>query len=277
MLFTFKIVLFSLDGPLEVRLHNLMNILDLCKIFKFDFRIIWIKTPSFDIDLSDIFSSEIFKGKLLRNLEEIKRSDNYFYNSKNDIQSILSKTIPYDLSSNIPNVINYDWLVIDNLQCKKCNMMPVKYMSDNSIKLQRLRNNYHSMTINSNIEGYLNLFKQIQKEKQLIGIYINDNTNLDSCIETIKRLPVQVNFFAVYNIDKLSDSQIRLFEVSLTKEFSDRITLVKLTESGKYILQSINLFCLSLCPTVMILNSMADSFIEEVGRIGDNINIFKLV
>jgi hypothetical protein len=85
-----------------------------------------------------------------------------------------------------------------------------------------------------------------------------------------------LNFYAVYNIDKLSESQIKLFEVSLTKEFSDRITLVRLTESGKYCLQAINLFCLPLCPTIMILNSMADSYIEEVCRIGENINIFKL-
>jgi hypothetical protein len=276
MFFTFEKVLFSIDGPLEVRLHNLMNILDICEVFKFDFRIIWKKTPEFDIDLSNIFITEIFKGKLLTNLDEIKRSNNYCYNSKNEIQTILSKTIPYNLSSNIPNINNYEWLVIDNLHCKKCNMMPEKYISNNSIKLQRLRNNYNTMKINSNIEGYINIFKQVQKEKQLIGIYINDNTNLDSYIETIQRLPVHLNFFAVYNIDKFSESQIKLFEISLAKEFSDRVTLVRLTESGKYCLQAINLFCLSLCPTIMILNSMADSFIEEVCRIGENINIFKL-
>jgi hypothetical protein len=277
MFFTFKKVLFSIDGPLEVRLHNLMNILDICEVFKFDFRIIWRKkTPKFDIDLSDIFITEIFKGKLLTNIDEIKRSNNYFYNPKHDIQMILSTTIPYHLSSNIPDIKNYEWLVIDNLHSKKCDMMPRKYISNNSLKLERLRNNYNKMKLNSNIEGYVNIFKQVQKEKQLIGIYINDNTNIDSYIDTIKRLPAHLNFFAVYNIDNFSESQIKLFEVSLTKEFSDRITLVKLTESGKYCLQAINLFCLSLCPTIMILNSMADGYIEEVCRIGEKINIFKL-
>lgn len=273
VLVSFDTILYVISGPLEARLNNLMNILLISELYNNDFRIIWCRTQSCRLSLSDIYVSGCFRGKLIEDVADVKKSDNYFYNPRLPLNMILSNTIPLNTVEKVreTNVVKtYDWLVIDNLNGSMMQIMQIKTMLPynlipHDIYTRKIKDLYASMTTNSNVEGYVNLFK---KKNLTSCVYIDDMNKLDEYDNIINEL-VDRNTSGVFVVigtnKKATNSQTdpddRNNKQVLHERYGGKITMIKDTQHG-YLL---NFMCARECKLICCLHDV-DEYIQEVAR-----------
>ena len=275
VLLSFKNMLFVVSGPLEARLNNVMNILFVCELYKCDFKILWKKTKSFQLDLSDICMNSFFKGKILTDDTDIKSlvKDDYYYNPKLPINVILANTIA--LSKNIDNIPTgtlhkmYDWLIIDNLNGKAINMLPDKLVPLDLYK-NKIKELYKHLILNSSIDGYYNMFKQMANEKKHIGVYVNEKDDINIYFKHMDKIPNSCSFFIVYADNAFTLDHMNNWTTEFQKRYGrDRCTLVKHREENKKIVNIVNFMCLQECELIILLHTI-DNYLREIVNISNN-------
>jgi hypothetical protein len=210
---------------------------------------------------------------LIEDVADVKKSDNYFYNPRLPLNMILSNTIPLNTVEKVreTNVVKtYDWLVIDNLNGSMMQIMQIKTMLPynlipHDIYTRKIKDLYASMTTNSNVEGYVNLFK---KKNLTSCVYIDDMNKLDEYDNIINEL-VDRNTSGVFVVigtnKKATNSQTdpddRNNKQVLHERYGGKITMIKDTQHG-YLL---NFMCARECKLICCLHDV-DEYIQEVAR-----------
>lgn len=283
---TFEGIIYVISGNLEARLNNLMNILIASNIYKNDFRIIWRVTNSFRLQLSDIFHDERFRGKLLNDedVQELMKTDSYYYNPKMSVEEILSRTIPFgqqvDKKRFDIDIKHFKWLVVDNLNGKRMYMIPSGILKTKDHQ-EKIANMYNSLKLNTMIEGYINMFINLTKEHNLHSVYIHQNNDIQQYKDLIHEMknvygngqPIKVFVaFSSMNFDiKLSKEWTN----ELTEEFGDdNVICLKIADHNEQLANIINFICMRKIEKIHCIGHI-DPYLHEIYQSANNIVTMK--
>lgn len=256
--FTFDKALFVINGPLQVRIYNILSAILVAKAYNADFKILWEKEENFDYELDDIFQTVCFENNVTTSIDIVKDTS-YYYNPLIQIDKFLTACVANGLEERFEGkeFTKLDWVVFDNLNGHKVKMIPQNILSDRAY-LVHLNEIQKSLLYSIQIDGYINLFQNIQKEQDMICIYINIDDNIDEYFEFMDNIKNQIFVIFHWNFSKdIKDS----IEKTIRDRYIGKCLFVVHETHGKII----EYMCIKHCKIMTTLNSFDDYIHSAVG------------
>jgi hypothetical protein len=279
VLLSFKSILFVITSNcIEIRTNILMNALFISELFKCDYKIIWKTSEQFKLDMSDIYNSPCFRDKLIKDTSEVTKSGNYYYNPKINVETLLTNSVSngiiVDESLNIDHR-KLDWLIVENVNDKIHRMIP-SYLVSNIDYNVKMRSLYKAMTFNSNVEGYLNVFKKMLMKNDTIAVYIPDPSHsFETYANSVDELGTSVKIFLSFsaNFDtKGIDTWTTYFKNRYSKE---RCICVHRTESNEQLIPVLQFACLTSCGLIAT-SDITSTYLREIVLINDDCILYNI-
>ena len=256
-IFTFDQILVVISGPIHVRIHNMLNIILVSKLFNAKFKFYWTKDDDFNYELDDIYQTICFVNNITKSIDIVKDTA-YYYNPSIQLDVFLLSCVPNGQKEKFPDkeFNHLEWIVFDNFQGKKQQMIPESIMSRGQYE-RSLKELKDELMYSVHIDGYINLFQNIQNEQKMLCFFINPNDEVEEYYQHIKLIPDQIFVAFHWNMscNKKEDCKNKL-----RKEFPEKFMFVS-HESHS---QIIEFFCLEYCSAVATLNSVDDFLLSAI-------------
>lgn len=266
-IFTFETILVVINGPINVRIYNILNAMLVAKAYNAQYKIIWQKESNFDYELFDIFQEVCFENKIADSVDIVKET-NYYYNPHVSVDKVLSSCIAKGLQQNFPNreITDLQYIVIDNLNGKKVRMIPENILPNEEYDIHLAELN-KSLLFGIQIDGYVNLFHDIQNEQEMICVYINIGDKIEDYFPYTDSIKAQL--FVVFHWDHTQEARSAM-EKQFRDKYENRCLFVVHETHSKMI----EYLCLKHCKVVVTLNHVNDYLNENkniVYTIKDNV------
>lgn len=256
--FTFDNVLFVISGPIHVRIHNILNTMLVAKAFNAKFKLYWVKDDQFNYELDDIYQTICFVNNITTTIDIVKDTA-YYYNPSVPIDVFLMSCVPNGHEDKFPDkeFSHLEWIIFDNFAGKKQRMISDAIMSTQQYEnnLQELKS---ELLYSIHIDGYINLFQNIQNEQAMLCLFINPDDNIEEYFKYIDQIPDQLFVTFHWNMSKTNKEDC---QQKLREKYKDKFMFV----SHDTHTSIIEFFCLHYCTVVATLHSMDEYLQNAVG------------
>lgn len=162
-------IFFLLSGPLHGRLASLLDLITLCRLMNYDYKVLWgPHEEGCQIQLHDILINDEILSRVAKDVSTLHESSSYYYNP-NIPSHIILQYIQSNRKANSP-VDVYEWLVIASEA--EANLVPPT-INNTSFKLERQKQ-YRQWDFDFSITGYLNAMKS-EYGTNVIGLYVKNH------------------------------------------------------------------------------------------------------
>ena len=170
--FVINKVFFLVSGPLHKRLSSLLDLVTLCHLMNYDYKVLWgPPEEGCQLQLNDILINKEILSRVVKDVSILHESSSYYYNPKIPSHLILqqSQVTRKHHSGLHENVDFHEWLVIASEA--EANLVPptMNYISYN---LERQKQ-YQLWEFDFTITGYLNAMKN-EYGDNVIGLYVKN-------------------------------------------------------------------------------------------------------
>ena len=264
--FTFDNILVVISGPIHVRIHNMLNTMLVAKLFNTKFKFYWVKDDNFKYELDDIYQTVCFVNNMTTSIDIVKDTA-YYYNPNVNIDMFLLSCVPNGQEDKFPDkeFTHLEWIVFDNFQGRKQQMIPESIMSKDQYE-QSLKEIRDDLLYSIHIDGYINLFQNIQNEQSMMCVFINPHDKIEEYYNYINQIPDQLFVTFHWNISETKKEEIKK---TLRNKYPDKFMFVA-HETHSPIIE---FFCLRYC-NVLVTHNLVDDFLSNA--INDNTIIYSL-
>lgn len=265
-IFTFETILVLIDGPIHARINNIINTMLVAKAYNVEYKLIWKKDENFTFEWYDIFQEICFEDNIVDSID-IVQDTNYYYNPDVSVDRILNSCVANGLEDNFKerDIIHLQWIVVDNLNGKSVRMISENVLTDDEYDAH-IKEMNKSLLYGIQVEGYVNLFYNIQSEQEMVCIYINKGDLLEEYFNYTDNITPQL--FIVFHWDFTIEERTKM-EKKLKERYEGKCMFVIHETHSKVI----EYLCLNHCKLIITLNAINDYLKENknvVHTIKDN-------
>lgn len=226
---TFTNAIFVIEGPLHVRIHNLLQVLLIAKAYRSNCCVKWIVNEDFPYELEDVYQIANI-GDIVIDSLDIVLGARYYYNPSVQIEDFIANCVATNhieiTKERYPNIdhISFDWIVFDNIGPQTKSMIHEisisKDIQDMNIKIIK-----SELLLSIQIEGYVNLFMEMEHEEDFITIVIYKDDNISEYIPYLDKVDENTKMFVVFEWC-ISESKRHEISDFLRNYYDDRCVFV---------------------------------------------------
>lgn len=257
--FTFKNALFVISGPLHVRIHNLKNAMLVAKAFNAKFKVIWVKDESFEYELDDVYQTICFVDNVASSIDIVKDTK-YYYNPNVSIDTFLMSCVANGMEDHFKekDFQHLDWIVFDNFRNQKTRMLPEVILNEQSY-VSNIKTIESELLNSIHVDGYVNLFRSIQEEQNMLCIFIEENDSMEHCTKIIDKMTDQL--FVVFDWS-VSQTKRDEMQQAIRAKYESKCMFVVHNTHHKII----EYMCLLYCPIVLSISGRNEYLTNAVSE-----------